>query len=917
MLRRYGAARGALLDPAVAEVVANEYMRRGNPAALYGAAPVAVEMEDSLLAAVILATRNGLRRLAARQWVDATDEGTLARLACSSNAPRAPESAAMCFYLQKLRWDAGGPWEADSAVGAIRLEPCLWGNQRRLVYSLPVPAPWLRVRQVQALRAAREAWPELAGACVSHGSVVPMPSYQAGAVPGSGAPANLALAVPGLATQATRSLHHRMALGSAAAEALEGSARCEAGSRLAGRALPPVEPRVSWDADVAIAGGGTAGSLAAIASARQGARTALFETLSFLGGAGTGGNIHVYWYGVAGGLQDEVDGRVREISELYAPAGTWGKGFHPAAKMTVLEEMAAEAGVRFVPGALVYGVTRTDATVLRASVAVAEGSGQARAAAWIDGTGDGDLAALAGAGFRLGRVGDGNLHAFTLSAGFVSTDGERLVARHVNYDSGYADPLDVEDMTRARLDGLHQYLRAEYDETRRPTFIAPLLGIRQGRLIDTDYVLTIDDLYERRRFPDAVGYTGGHYDNHSQDYEFESRDAMFLSWACNISTVFTACEIPYRVLVPKGLDNLWIACRALGVSDEAHASLRMQRDMQRVGEVCGIAAAMGAKSGLASRAIPLEELRSRLAASGALRLQARSDATFGPVVDGQSWAWPYEGLGDEERISVWLADLSSPEVTLAMWHLYRAGAGAVGQRVRALLASVDPLTAWRAALILAAWGDAAAESRLLSAIAAQEQQGEDAAEPRAEGVKVKVSGISVVQPGAQKVPRWWAAAAFLRYCGTPAALPTLASLTRRPGLQLNARTSIALSMAGIAERHPLGERHRALMLEALDVLARTSPQDERMLLLRDVVSGRPAERMREAAERLGVLVEEDFTWQVHFAVARARLSIGAPVERETARFADDRRALVRKAFARLRAEAAGRPLSSRTGRAPV
>jgi hypothetical protein len=253
---------------------------------------------------------------------------------------------------------------------------------------------------------------------------------------------------------------------------------------------------------------------------------------------------------------------------------------------------------------------------------------------------------------------------------------------------------------------------------------------------------------------------------------------------------------------------------------------------------------------------------------------------------------------------VWLADLASPEVTLAMWHLYRAGAQAVGERVRALQASQSELVRWRAALILAACGESVAEERLLAAIAALEEAGAERSEPPAASADpkaphIKVSGISVVQPGAQKVPRWWAAAAFLRYCGTPTALPSLAQLARQPGLQLNARTSIALSMGGVAARHHLDDHARGLVTETLELLSRTTAADSRTFLLRDVVSGKPGERMREAVDRLGVLVEEDFTWQVHFAVARARLALGLPAQSDVARFAVDRRALVRSAFTRL------------------
>ena len=71
------------------------------------------------------------------------------------------------------------------------------------------------------------------------------------------------------------------------------------------------------------------------------------------------------------------------------------------------------------------------------------------------------------------------------------------------------------------------------------------------------------------------------------------------------------------VLLPQGLNNVWLACRALGVSQDAHHSLRMQRDMQRIGEVAGLAAAMAPQG--RSREIEFEQLRSVLQHSGALK----------------------------------------------------------------------------------------------------------------------------------------------------------------------------------------------------------------------------------------------------------------------------------------------------------
>jgi hypothetical protein len=111
------------------------------------------------------------------------------------------------------------------------------------------------------------------------------------------------------------------------------------------------------EADVVVCGGGTGGALAAIAAARQGASTLLLEASTGLGGMGTGGGIHIYYHGVAGGLQDEVDSRVDALSRLFGPA----QGFHPEAKKVVLEQMALEAGVELAYETTITG-SQTEAS---------------------------------------------------------------------------------------------------------------------------------------------------------------------------------------------------------------------------------------------------------------------------------------------------------------------------------------------------------------------------------------------------------------------------------------------------------------------------------------------------------------------------------------------------------------------------
>jgi len=875
------------LDGAIAELTANDLLRRDGLQVLYYATPVAVEFDEGFLGGVTVAVKSGLRRILSRQWVDATETGTLARLLQPALQAKRPERIELAVHFQRVRWDDTQRVEyAISGQPGCRAtwSPSRWSNERILSISAPGATEHWMGLLLPAVRGVREQFGEEIGdGFVSHCSFRPYPVYGAGAG-GTGMPQNVALASPALAWAEVETLSERYALGVAAAEALSSRPGATGAESLSRAAIRLPEGVAEMSAEVGVAGLGAGGALAAVAAARAGAATAAFDPLPFAGGTATGGGIPSYYWGVAGGLQDELDDRVREIMPLFANPAVWGRRFHHDARRIVLDEMLRKAGVTCVWGAMLYGVEMRHGRVEAGLAAGADGAARLRASCWIDATGDGDLAAFAGAKFQLGRAGDGCLHAYTQSLGRFRLAEERLLTGTVNFDSGYTDPTDSEDLTRARITGIGQHSYYAYNAIRRPTWIAPQIGLRQGRQIETDYRLTIDDLLDRRRFEDAVGLTGSHYDNHACDYEFESDAACFLAWGCRLRGARTACEIPYRVLIPRGLDNVWMACRALGVSEEAHHSFRMHRDMQRIGEVCGVAAALAARRGCGSRRVSYAELRAALEASGALRLPATPAEDFGRQVPAGDFELPEGRLDPAERIEGWLRELDQEAPGRAMWGLYRAG-GAVRGRVVEKLNPENAQALWNATVILAGWGDVAAEPRLIQAVLTREIG----------------PGDATTRPGAANpalVPRWWVASALLRFCGTNRCLPTLADLARTPDLALNMRSIVAQVFERVARRCTLSTAERAAVEGALLLLIATRPPHAVTLPLRDPVTGEDLRR-----RKIGLLatpnVREDYTWQVHLAVARGLKALDLPVQPQARRYLDDPRAIVRRAFEQL------------------
>ena len=247
-----------------------------------------------------------------------------------------------------------------------------------------------------------------------------------------------------------------------------------------------------------------------------------------------------------------------------------GGGLKVGYQAGVLQVWLDEAGVRVLTGTMLCGTQKNGRRVTGALAGNSDGPLELHAKTWIDSTGDGDLAAMAGASFRLGRQGDSGLHAYSQSSGRISKTDKYVRMQCVNYDAGFVDPTDSQDLSRGRVVGISQYIcdpaRPAYSADNRPTYIAPAIGVRQARHVDTDYTLTLADLIERREFRDVIGFTGSHYDNHCVDLEFESDEAVFWVWVCRQwNRGRTACQMPYRMLIPRELDNVWIACRAFGV----------------------------------------------------------------------------------------------------------------------------------------------------------------------------------------------------------------------------------------------------------------------------------------------------------------------------------------------------------------
>lgn len=326
--------------------------------------------------------------------------------------------------------------------------------------------------------------------------------------------------------------------------------------------------------DVIVVGGGPGGCAAAISAAREGAKTLLIEAMGQLGGMGTAGMVPA-WCPFSDGEKIIYRGlaeKIFEASRKGVPHERKQKmnwvSINPEYLMTVYDQMVTESGARVLFFSRVAAVEKAaDETVDAIIVANKSGLVAFKAKVFIDATGDGDLAAWAGASFKRGDD-SGVVQSSSLCFSFANVDSYNynltgpslhtsnknspvykaiesgkypLIDKHFNsnfigpdvvqFNAGHLDNVDSTDpwaTTQAMMAGRQiagQYLEAMKDvqpKTFGSAFLvktASLLGVRDSRRIEGDYTFTVEDWKERRTFEDEIGRNCYYIDVHKPGHK--------------------------------------------------------------------------------------------------------------------------------------------------------------------------------------------------------------------------------------------------------------------------------------------------------------------------------------------------------------------------------------------------------------
>jgi flavin-dependent dehydrogenase len=402
---------------------------------------------------------------------------------------------------------------------------------------------------------------------------------------------------------------------------------------------PTKELAVYGTFDVIVVGGGAAGFASAIASARMGAKTLIIERFPYFGGTATASlmtNINGYRNQVepdglqtSKGIAEEVILRLKEIGGLGKSG--YKQREYPTTKgnlsfsyaidsekfkyMTL--KMVVEAGVKILFHTYFADVIKEGNKVTGVIFENKSGRQAAFGKVIIDASGDGDVAARAGAAFwktdpeKEPRLQDGLMYKVVGypkehsikgcdAYGSLTLWGPRMLA-----DATDADQLTDEEI-KLRL-AIYDDLEAQkkkFPELKDARIVetGPLVGIRQSRFIEGLYKMTLDDVLTGRRFEDSIAMASKpiiKYFGYRRFLEHEGYD------------------IPYRCLVPKEISCLYIAGRCMSSDQPAYESWRSISPCMCLGEACGTAAALCVQTGADPHHLDVPMLQKKLIEQGA------------------------------------------------------------------------------------------------------------------------------------------------------------------------------------------------------------------------------------------------------------------------------------------------------------
>jgi len=418
--------------------------------------------------------------------------------------------------------------------------------------------------------------------------------------------------------------------------------------------------------DVVVCGGGPSGFIAALAAAREGARTAIIERYGFFGGMATSGYvtpISVFSYNggrTIGGIPWEFVQRLQEMGGALVEQPLNNVAFDIELYKLCAQRMVIEAGIDMYMHSFISSIVMEGDRISKVAFENKNGCESIEGKVFIDCTGDADIAYLTNMPmqkwedhtlqpssmcFILSGVDTGselvkkcmhhhlqgvNCHCEPIRKKLIDNADEWKLPAFggpwfctvlhegsvaVNMTRSFADACDNRNFTEAEcrlredVYSFTRILRDNFAEFKNCyiSSMAAQAGIRETRHILGLHVITAEEYLDAYKYEDSVSRCSHPIDIHSP-----LRDKQ----VCRF--LKKAAYVPYRALIAEHFPNLIVAGRSLSASKEAFASLRVQASCMGMGQAAGVAAGQCVREGVAVQDVDTRRLVSRLVEIGAV-----------------------------------------------------------------------------------------------------------------------------------------------------------------------------------------------------------------------------------------------------------------------------------------------------------